>query len=223
MIKAIILDFDGTILDTELPVYLGWQRTYARHGQELSMDEYSEVVGSDYSRFDPRATLEKRIGHQLEWAELDADRRNFHLAMVGGKDVLPGVRELIHETKDRGLLCGVASSSTSDWVEGHLKRLGLRPLVDFVSCANPPVPPKPAPDVYLRVLEGLDVAASESVAIEDSPHGVTAALAAGIACLGVPNEVTSRLIFPAHVKQAASLENMRVDALLELLDVRQQK
>jgi HAD superfamily hydrolase (TIGR01509 family) len=217
MIKAIILDFDGTILDTELPVYLGWQRTYALFGQELTFDEYSEAVGSDYSRFDPRAALEKRIGRKVEWAELDADRRNFHLSLVGAKDVLPGVRELMEETKATRLLCGVASSSTSDWVEGHLNRLGLRPLVNFVSCANPPVPPKPAPDVYLRVLEGLGVQAGEAIAIEDSPHGISAALAAGIACIGVPNEVTSRLIFPAHVKQIASLENMSVEALVKFV------
>jgi putative hydrolase of the HAD superfamily len=79
-----------------------------------------------------------------------------------------------------------------------------------------PLRPKPATDVYDRVLAVLEVAANEAVAIEDSPNGATAALKAGIACVGVPNTMTSLFDFPAGIKRVASLEGMSLDDLFAL-------
>ena len=216
MIRAVIFDFDGTILDTETPIYRAWSRTYEQHGQQLSMEEYSAAIGTDYSVFDPRGTLEQRIGRKLDWAALDTERRNYHMELVVANDILPGVRELMAEVKARGLRCAIASSSTTEWVESHLRRLGLDRFVDFISCADPPQRPKPATDVYDRALVALEVAADEAVAIEDSPNGAIAALKAGIACVGVPNTMTSLFDFPAGIRRVASLEGMSLDELFAL-------
>ena len=89
--------------------------------------------------------------------------------------------------------------------------------MDFISCADPPLRPKPATDVYDRALAALEVAADEAVAIEDSPNlGATAALKAGVACVGVPNTMTSRFDFPAGIKRVASLQAMSLDDLFAL-------
>ncbi len=216
MIRAVIFDFDGTILDTETPIYKAWSRTYEQHGQQLSMEEYSAAIGTDYSVFDPRGTLEQRIGRKLDWAALDSARRDYHMELVVANDILPGVRELMAEVKARGLRCAIASSSTTDWVSSHLQRLGLRQYVDLIVCADPPLRPKPTTDVYDRVLAVLEVAANEAVAIEDSPNGATAALKAGIACIGVPNTMTSLFDFPEGIKRVSSLEDMTLDDLLAL-------
>ncbi|HWB61255.1 MAG TPA: HAD-IA family hydrolase [Chthoniobacteraceae bacterium] len=216
MIRAVIFDFDGTILDTETPIYKAWSRTYEQHGQQLTIEEYSAAIGTDYSVFDPRGTLEQRIGRKLDWATLDTERRNYHLELVVANEILPGVSNLMAEVKARGLRCAVASSSTTDWVESHLQRLGLRQYVDLIVCADPPRRPKPATDVYDHVLAELKIAAAEAVAIEDSPNGATAALRAGIACIGVPNTMTSLFDFPAGIKRVSSLEGMSVDRLFTL-------
>ncbi len=219
MIRAVIFDFDGTILDTEMPIYLAWLRTYEQHGQHLTMEEYSAAIGTDYSVFDPRGTLEQRTGRKLDWTALDTERRDYHMELVVRNEILPGIRNLMEEVKGRGLRCAVASSSTTDWVESHLERLGLRQFVELIVCADPPLRPKPNTDVYEEALKRLGVAASEAVAIEDSPNGAKAALGAGIACVGVPNPMTALDVFtfPAGTKRLVSLESVTLDSLIALV------
>jgi beta-phosphoglucomutase-like phosphatase (HAD superfamily) len=103
------------------------------------------------------------------------------------------VVERIAEAKALGLKLGVASSSTTDWVKGHLARLGILERFDCVTCRDDVANVKPEPDLYLAALECLGVAASDAIAIEDSPNGVTAAKVAGMRCVAVPNSITARL------------------------------
>jgi beta-phosphoglucomutase-like phosphatase (HAD superfamily) len=74
-----------------------------------------------------------------------------------------------------------------------LEQLGVASAFSCVSCAHGEVSPKPAPDTYLRACDGLGVAPAEALAIEDSPHGITAAKRAGLWCLAVPNAITMHL------------------------------
>jgi HAD superfamily hydrolase (TIGR01509 family) len=206
MLKAVIFDFDGTILDTESPTFEAWQRLYEAHGHVLSFDEYSAAIGADYNAFDPRRTLEQRCGRQLDWERLDAERRSGCLEVICGQPPLPGICRLLEEAHDLKLRCAIASSSPSDWVRGHLDRVGLLKHFDFISCAENGCPPKPSPEVYLRALRGLGVTAGEALAIEDSPNGVLATQRAGIHCVIVPNQLTRMMRFPPEVEMLASLD-----------------
>jgi HAD superfamily hydrolase (TIGR01509 family) len=113
--------------------------------------------------------------------------------MILANKVLPGVVERIDEAKAMGLKLGVASSSTVDWVRGHLVRLGIFDRFDCVRCRDDVANAKPEPDLYLAVLECLGVDASEALAIEDSPNGVLAAKRAGMRSVAIPNSITARL------------------------------
>ena len=192
MIKAFVFDFDGLILDTEEPVYRSWLEVYQAHGQELPFDRWIQIVGSSTATFDPKGHLEQRLGRALAREVLDR-RIERRTALVRAQPILPGVVELIDSAREAGLRVGVASSSTRQWVNGHLERLGLLERFDCVRCRDDVALVKPAPDLYLAVVECLGVAPSEALAIEDSPNGIAAAKAAGLRCVAVPNVITGGL------------------------------
>jgi beta-phosphoglucomutase-like phosphatase (HAD superfamily) len=206
MLKAVVFDFDGTILDTESPTFHAWQRLYHAHGQVLTFEEYSAAIGADYNAFDPRRTLEERCGRRLDWERLDAERRSGCLEVICAQSPLPGISRLLEEAHGLNLRCAIASSSPSDWVRGHLDRVGLLKRFDFISCAENGCPPKPSPEVYLRALRAIAVSASEALAIEDSPNGVRATQRAGIPCVIVPNQLTRKMRFPEQVRVLESLD-----------------
>jgi HAD superfamily hydrolase (TIGR01509 family) len=99
----------------------------------------------------------------------------------------------LDEADALGLGLAIASSSPRDWVEPHLERLGLRQRFAHVACFGPGIAGKPAPDTYLAACRALAVEPGRTLAIEDSPHGVTAAKAAGMLCVAVPHAITENL------------------------------
>jgi HAD superfamily hydrolase (TIGR01509 family) len=192
VIRAIVFDFDGLILDTEEPIYRSWLEVYEAHGQELPFERWVQIVGSSTIRFHPQHHLEERLGRPLPKEVLDR-RIGRRTEMVLANKLLPGVLEHLDAARASGLKVGVASSSTRDWVMGHLGRLGILDRFDCLRCRDDVAHVKPEPDLYLAVLECVGVAGSEAIAIEDSPNGVLAAKRAGMRCVAIPNSITARL------------------------------
>jgi HAD superfamily hydrolase (TIGR01509 family) len=192
MIRALVFDFDGLILDTEEPVYRSWLEVYEAHGEELPFERWVQIVGSTTIGFHPQHHLEERLGRSLPKEVLDR-RISRRTELVLANKLLPGVVEHLDAAKAAGLKVGVASSSTREWVRGHLARIGILDRFDCVRCRDDVTNVKPEPDLYVAVLECLGAAASEAIAIEDSPNGVQAAKRAGIRCVAIPNSITARL------------------------------
>ena len=192
MIRAVVFDFDGLILDTEEPVYRSWLEVYQAHGQDLPFERWVQIVGSTTIGFHPQHHLEERLGRPLPKEVLDR-RIGRRTEMILAKQLLPGVVQHIEAAKASGMKVGVASSSTREWVRGHLARLDILDRFDCMRCRDDVANVKPEPDLYLAVLECLGVPASEAIAIEDSPNGVLAAKRAGMRCVAVPNSITARL------------------------------
>ena len=203
-VKALVFDFDGLILDTEEPVYQSWRELYEEHGEQLPFDRWIQIVGSSNAAFDPRGHLEARLGRPLSPEVLDRRIRR-RTELVLAEPVLPGVAQLADAALARGLKLGVASSSSCEWVGGHLQRLGLRDRFACVRCRDDVAAVKPAPDLYQSALDCLGVRPEEAIAIEDSPNGIAAAKAAGMWCVAVPNGITG------------GLDLSRADAVLESL------
>jgi HAD superfamily hydrolase (TIGR01509 family) len=194
-IRALIFDFDGLILDTETPDLVAWQEIFAEHELELDHAFWCQFVGRHGGMLDVVAHLEQLVGIGLDSEVILTRRRERCMEMIYALGPRPGVERWLLDAQAESVRCAVASSSSLVWVEGHLERLGLLQHFAGVRCRDHVTRTKPDPDVYLAAIECLGVAADEAIAIEDSPHGVTAAKAAGLFCIAVPNEVTRPLDF----------------------------
>jgi HAD superfamily hydrolase (TIGR01509 family) len=211
---ALIFDFDGLILDTEGPVYRSWLEVYEAHGEALPFERWVQVVGSTTAGFHPQHHLEERLGRPLSQAVLDG-RIGRRTEMILAEPLLPGIVQHADAARSLGLKLGVASSSTREWVSGHLERLGILDRFDCIRCRDDVTHAKPAPDLYLAVLDCLGVSATEALAIEDSPNGVMAAKSAGLRCVAIPNPITARLDLSQADLVLQSLADMTLPDLLE--------
>ena len=187
---ALILDFDGLMLDTEMPGYLAWRELYAREGAQLHLADWLAAVGY-VDGFDPRAHLERATGRAFDWPVLDGQVNARARELIAAALPLPGVASLIERGVAAGYRLGVASNSTADWVLPGLERLGLRKHFGVVRTVDSVARPKPQPDVYLAALADLGFSTpAGSLAFEDSEPGVRAAKAAGLYVIAVPSEIT---------------------------------
>jgi HAD superfamily hydrolase (TIGR01509 family) len=220
LIRALVFDFDGLILDTEGPIYDSWLEVYEAHGVGLPFELWVKTVGSSNQAFHPQHHLEEHLGRPLTQEVIDR-RVERRVELVLAQPLLPGVARLVDEARAAGLKVGVASSSSRDWVNGHLERLGLLDLFDCIRCRDDVDRVKPEPDLYLAVVDCLGVPASEAVAIEDSPNGIAAAKRAGLLCIAIPNPITAGLDLGAADLRLGSLAEVTLQQLLDRLSATQ--
>lgn len=214
MIKALIFDFDGLIIDSESPEFEAWQELFAEYGRELGLELWADLVGRPPTHFDLYGYFCKHIDPVIEVEKLRQDRRARVIALTITQPILPGVEEYLQSATALGLRIGLASSSTRDHVRGHLHRLKLLDYFHSIRCFEDTDRHKPDPTPYLKVLEDLGAKADEAIALEDSPNGVAAAKAAGIFCVAVPNPITCRLPLEHADHRLASLAQEPLEKII---------
>jgi HAD superfamily hydrolase (TIGR01509 family) len=215
MIRAVIFDFDGLILDTEAPEFQTWQEIYRAHGCELALEAWATGLGTSADAFDPCAHLAAQLGLSIDREALQQQRRQRYLELLKAQSVLPGVREYIAEAKRLGLHLGVASSSSRQWVVGHLSELGLYASFDCIKCRDDVQRVKPDPALYQAVVETFALQPHQAIALEDSPNGIAAAKRAGLFCVAVPNPLTRQLSLAHADLLVSSLADFPLLQLLE--------
>ncbi|HEV3232724.1 MAG TPA: HAD-IA family hydrolase [Candidatus Dormibacteraeota bacterium] len=214
-IRAVVFDFDGLILETEVAILTAWREVYAEHGLTLPLELWVETLGTAEHWFDPLTHLAE-AGVQLDREELDARRRRRHVEILAGESPLPGVMDYLDAAPGLGLRLGVASSSTHRWVDGHLERLGIRERFASVRCREDVARTKPDPALYLAAAADLGVAPAEAIAIEDAPNGVRAAKSAGMFCVAVPSVLTGDLDLGQADLRLGSLAELPLADLVRL-------
>ncbi len=213
MIRAIIFDFDGLMMETENGVYQSWQEIFAEHGGDLPLDTWVSSIGST-DAFDPYDYLSTQTGRAVDRDAIQLRFRQRADELVAGQDLLPGVSAYIEEAVEIGLLIAVASSSARQWVHGHLGRHGLVERFDCIRCSDDVRRTKPDPELFLSVLDRLQLAPAEAIVLEDSANGVRAAKAAGIFCVAIPGPLTSHLAFEDADLRLGSLAELPLRELI---------
>ena len=208
VIKALVFDFDGLIVDTEVPIFRAWQRIYREHGQELPLARWLTIIGTASGPFDPVIDLAKKTGAKLDGPELKALEVLYYQEATALQQLLPGVIDYLVTARQLGLKTAVASSSTRTWVMDHLNRFGIGAHFDAIVCREDVKRTKPDPDLYSTALQRLGARPDEAIAFEDSTNGIHAAKAAGLFCVVVPNLLTVDLDLTEADLRLLSLDAM---------------
>jgi len=215
-LQALVFDFDGLILDTEWSAFSTAAEVWTEHGIELDLAVWQEIVGTA-EHVHWSEMLETDLGRLIDRDTVIPARQAQHHVEVEAMDLLPGAEDLIRAASVAGLGLAVASSSPLDWVGGHLERRGLIGSFAAVVCRDHVSMTKPDPELYTTAVEALGVDPAHAVALEDSHHGTVAARAAGLACVAVPNRVTTGQDFGAASLVVDSLERLTIPTLAGLL------
>ncbi len=214
MIDTLIFDFDGVIIDTETPDFDTWQEVFQGYGVELQRTWWTGFIGGSVRRADVCGLLEELTGREFDRDSLMRERRSRYLAAIESNPLLPGVVEYIHEAQRLGLKLAVASSSSHAWVDGHLESQGLRQHFDSIICSDDVTRVKPDPELYLLTASTLATTPGNTLVIEDSANGVTAAKDAGAFCVAVPNPMTRDLPLGRADLRLNALSDMLLTDLL---------
>jgi HAD superfamily hydrolase (TIGR01509 family) len=218
MIRALLFDFDGLLVDTESPAYAAWADVYRQHGHELTIETWSAAIGT-LEGFNPFEDLEGRLGYPLDRESVDAAQQAAEDAATELEELRDGVADYLAEAERLGLARAIVSSSGHKWINRHLERLDLLEGWNCIVAANGDATrAKPRPTLYLEALERLGVTAEQAIAFEDSPNGITAAKAAGLYCVAVPNPTTATLDVTHADLVLLSLEEVPLAELLRRVE-----
>jgi HAD superfamily hydrolase (TIGR01509 family) len=224
VLRAILFDFNGVLVDDE-PIHLEmFQRVLGEEGVSLTADDYyARYLGlDDRSCFAAVLTAAGEQPSVPRLMRLIARKSSYYRERIRerGYPLFPGAAELVRELARAGRMLGIVSGALRDEVEGALRQSGLRDLFKVLITAEDVAEGKPAPEGYLRALEDLNsvpplperlIHPHEVLAVEDSPAGLAAAAEVGFVTLGVAQS------FPAaHLRVADRLQGMTLPRL-ELL------
>lgn len=208
VLRAVIFDLDGVLVDSEPLQGQAWDRLLSRYGRALTPEVLSGLYGRRVMDAAEVAVAHYRL--DVAPAALAAERDATFLEMLPGNLlVTPGALPLVQALHASGLALAVASSGTRRLVEAALETGGFMRYFDAVATGDEVPVGKPAPDVYLAAAKGLGVEPTYCAAVEDAPNGIASAKAAGMLCIAVPHALTAGLPgLDAADVQLASLDHV---------------
>jgi ABC-2 type transport system ATP-binding protein len=192
MLKAVIYDLDGVLLDSESAILRSWQRVYEHVGQVFDVRAFTRRIGLHDPDWNPYAPLARE---GVDVADLRKLKATIEADLVSSLTLRPGMRSWLDWCLANGVRVGCASSSPREWVGRHLARLGVLGNFDAIVSRDDVPQAKPAADCYIRCLRELSVGCEDAVAVEDSAPGLASARAAGIRAVLYPHELTQEAAY----------------------------
>ncbi len=217
MLKAVIFDFDGTILDTESREYTIWSEIYNSYNQILPIDLWVKFIGTTWGSFDPAMHLQEFCDEKIDIKNIKSIAHEKFLALLDVSPLRSGIEELITELVNNSILLAIASSSPFHWIKRHLEHRGLLNKFSYISTADDVEIVKPAPDIYRSLLNKMNLVSADVVSFEDSRNGIKSSLASGIFCIAVPNEITKYTDLSEANMIISSMKDIKLSELKRLV------
>ena len=208
MIKAVIFDVDGTLLDTERIYMKAWKEAAAEAGFVMpdSVLQKTRAVNTK----DAARIFEEEIGNGFSYQAVRPIRVRIAEEIIRRESPIlkPGVLELLAFLEEKGIRLAVASSTNQQGTREHLAESQILDRFEVVVGGDMVTNGKPHPDIFLKAAETLGLAPEACIVVEDSPAGIRAAHAAGMKAVLVPDQaaITQEIIDMADVVLNSLLE-----------------
>lgn len=186
-LKLSCFDLDGLLVDTEPHYYEAARAVWAEYGREMTKEHYARTW---IIRGTTMAAEVGKAGIPDAWEKvLDKVRTRYRALVEADLRLMPHARETLEAARKIGKTALVTNTPSRE-VDNILRRAGIEGLLDFVVTRDKYEKAKPEPDCYLAAMRLAGTGPGETVALEDSPRGIRAAVAAGVPVIAVVNEMT---------------------------------
>jgi HAD superfamily hydrolase (TIGR01509 family) len=182
-IDAVILDIDGTLIDSNPLHVLAWLRAFRRLGHEVEAERILDLMGMGGDKLAP-AILGKDARADCDQARAYWAEEYSGKGLIAHAEPLPGAIALLRSLKDRGVRVALASSGERSDIERYLSRLGGNDAFDELVTSADVRATKPSPDIFAVAVERLG-SPQHAWVVGDTPYDVEAARALGLPCLAV--------------------------------------
>jgi HAD superfamily hydrolase (TIGR01509 family) len=188
MIRAIFWDNDGVLVDTEKLYFQATRELLARTGVTLTESLFKRISLTE-GRSAFALAAEKGVSPEAIDRLHEERNRRYTELLEGGVRIMEGVEETLGELRGK-VSQGIVTSSRREHFETMHRETGLLPHFDFILTREDFTLSKPDPEPYFTAMARCGLPPEGCLVVEDSPRGVAAAVAAGIRCIAVPNELT---------------------------------
>lgn len=211
MLKAVIFDVDGTLLDTERIYMQAWKDAAAELGYVIT-DELLRKTRAVNTK-DASRMFETEIGNGFSYAKARPVRVRIAEEVIHRESPIlkPGVLELLDYLQEAGVRLAVASSTNTQTTKDHLALSGIADRFQVTVGGDMIVNGKPHPDIFLKAAELLGVEPEACMVVEDSPAGIRAGSAAGMQVVLVPDQA-------AITQEIIDLSDLVLESLCQLTE-----
>lgn len=199
MVKAVIFDMDGVLIDTEKWLNKYWCQAAKEAGFDMQPEQALEIRSLAGKYAGPH--LKRVFGPDFSYWTIRERRKELmreHIAKYG-IEKKPGVDEVLDYLRQKGIATAVATATDPARTKEYLSKIGVYEKFDKIICATMVENGKPEPDIYRYACEQIGEKPEDCIAIEDSPNGIRSATSAGLRTIMVPDltradEETAKLI-----------------------------
>lgn len=188
MIKAVIFDMDGLMLDTEVLLNRFWKQ--AAHDLGFEMKPHHPLAIRSMCRAFSEKYLKRELGEDFDFQAVRAYRIELMNAYLDENGIRKkkGLDELLGFLREEGIRAAVCTATDIERTKKYLTSVGVLDKFDELICGNMVKVGKPAPYIYMNACEKLGLEPCECMALEDSPNGVISAAVAGLNVVMIPDQ-----------------------------------